>query len=165
MTTVTFQGNPLKIGGELPSVGSQAPDFDLVKGDLSSLKLIDLAGKKVILNIFPSIDTPTCATATKKFNEKVSKHSDVVIVCVSVDLPFAQGRFCAAEGLDKIIPVSAFRNDDFGKDYGVVITDGPLAGLFSRAIVLIDESGQVVYTEHVSELGDEPNYDAVLGVL
>ena len=165
MTTVTFQGNPLNIHGELPSVGSQAPDFDLVKGDLSSLKLGDLAGKKVILNIFPSIDTPTCATATKKFNEKASEHSDVVIVCVSVDLPFAQGRFCAAEGLDKVIPVSAFRNDDFGKDYGVVITDGPLAGLFSRAIVLIDESGQVVYTEHVSEVADEPNYDAVLGAL
>ena len=165
MTTVTFQGNPLKIGGELPSVGSLAPDFELVKGDLSSLKLTDLAGKKVILNIFPSMDTPTCATATKKFNEKVSKHSNVVIVCASVDLPFAQGRFCAAEGLDKVIPVSAFRNDDFGKDYGVIITDGPLTGLFSRAIVLIDESGQVVYTEHVSELGDEPNYDAVFGVL
>jgi thioredoxin-dependent peroxiredoxin len=163
MTTVTFKGNPLSIHGELPSVGSQAPDFDLVKGDLSSLKLGDLAGKKVILNIFPSIDTPTCSTSTKKFNEKASEHENVVILCVSVDLPFAQGRFCAAEELDKVIPVSAFRNDDFGKDYGVVIADGPLAGLFSRAIVLIDESGKVIYTEHVSELGDEPNYGAVLG--
>ena len=162
MTNLTFQGNPLKIHHELPKVGSKAPNFCLVKGDLSEVKLSDLAGKKVILNIFASIDTPTCATSTKKFHEKAADKNNLEILCISMDLPFAQGRFCSAEKIDGVMAVSAFRNHEFGKDYGVVITEGPLAGLFSRAVVLINENGEIEYTEHVSELADEPSYDAVL---
>ena len=165
MTNLTFQGNPLKIHGKLPNIGDTAPNFSLVKGDLSDIKLSDLSGKKVILNIFPSIDTPTCANSTKAFNKKASEYNNIEILCVSMDLPFAQGRFCAAEGIKEVKTVSAFRNPEFGKDYGVIITEGPLAGLFSRAVVLIDENGSIAYTEHVSELADEPNYDAVLKLL
>ena len=166
MTNLTFQGKPLKIYHELPKVGSKAPDFRLVKKDLSELKLSDLAGKKVLLNIFPSIETQTCAASTKKFNEKYSEHSNTQILCISMDLPFALEGFCQQECIDDgIIPLSAFRNHEFGKDYGVLITEGPLAGLLSRAVVLINEKGEIEYTQHVSELSDEPNYDAVLKLI
>ena len=162
MTKITFQGNPLNIAGSLPNIGSKAPNFDLVGDDLSSITLNSLKGKKVLLNIFASIDTPTCAIATKKFNDDAAKHSDLVVLCVSVDLPFALARFSQENNLSHIKNASAFRDKNFGKDYGVEIIDGPLKGILSRAVVLIDANGSVIYTEHVSELADEPNYSAVL---
>ena len=155
----------MTLAGELPAVGSQAPDFLLTGTDLTDKGLKDYAGKKVILNIFPSIDTPVCATSTKKFNGEADKLSNVAILCVSQDMPFAHGRFCGAEGLEKVIPLSSLRNDDFGKKYGVRLMDGPLAGLFARAIVVLDASGKVVYTELVPDIGQEPNYDAALAAV
>lgn len=165
MAKVTFKDNPVTLAGELPAVGSQAPDFLLTGTDLTDKGLKDYAGKKVILNIFPSIDTPVCATSTKKFNGEADKLSNVAILCVSQDMPFAHGRFCGAEGLEKVIPLSSLRNDDFGKKYGVRLMDGPLAGLFARAIVVLDASGKVVYTELVPDIGQEPNYDAALAAV
>jgi thiol peroxidase len=165
MATITLKGNPVNTIGNLPSKSSQAPAFTLTKTDLSELSLKDLAGQFVILNIFPSLDTPTCATSTRKFNTEANKLKNTQILCVSMDLPFAQKRFCAAEGLDKVVPVSAFRHPEFGDAYGVKITDGPLAGLLSRAVVVIDPQGKVIYTEQVAEIADEPNYAAALAVL
>lgn len=165
MATVTLQGNEFNTAGELPVVGSNAPAFTALKTDLSECALSDLAGKKVVLNIFPSIDTGVCAASTRRFNEEASKLDNTVVVCVSVDLPFALGRFCGAEGLENVVPVSVFRNPEFGTGYGVAIVDGPLAGLLSRAVVIVDESGKVVYTEQVAETTDEPNYEAALAAL
>ncbi len=165
MAKVTFKDNPVTLAGELPGVGSQAPDFLLTGTDLTDKSLKDYAGKKVILNIFPSIDTPVCATSTRKFNGEADKLSNVAILCVSQDMPFANGRFCGAEGLEKVIPLSSLRNDDFGKKYGVRLMDGPLAGLFARAIVVLDASGKVVYTELVPDIGQEPNYNAALAAI
>lgn len=162
MTTITLQGNPIHTQGELPKLGNPAPNFTLTKTDLSEISLNDLAGQTIILNIFPSLDTPTCATSVRKFNEYAAKLNNVAILCVSVDLPFAQSRFCGAEGLDKVIPVSAFRHPEFADNYGVAITDSKLAGLFSRAIVIIDAQGKVIYTQQVPELSAEPDYDAAL---
>ena len=162
MAKVTFKNNPVALAGELPAVGSPAPDFLLTGTDLADKRLKDFAGKKVILNIFPSIDTPVCAASTRKFNGEADKLDNAAILCVSVDLPFAHGRFCGAEGLSKVVPLSALRNDDFEKKYGVRLMDGPLAGLFARAIVVLDESGKVVYTELVPDIGHEPNYEAAL---
>ena len=165
MASITLKGNPVSTAGELPATGSQAPGFSGVKSDLSACSLQDLAGKKVILNIFPSIDTGVCAASTHRFNQEAQSLDNTVVLCISVDLPFALGRFCGAEGLDDVIPVSVFRNPEFGSGYGVTITDGPLAGLLSRAVVVIDESGTVAYTEQVPEITQEPDYEAALSAL
>ncbi|GAB2521007.1 thiol peroxidase [Microbulbifer agarilyticus] len=164
MAKVTLKGNPVDTLGELPQVGSTAPAFTLVQGDLSGLTLQDLAGKRVVLNIFPSVDTPTCATSVRTFNEQVSALENTVVVCVSADLPFAMTRFCGAEGIANVKLGSTFRSS-FGSDYGVAFASGPLAGLLSRAVVVIDEAGKVIYTEQVAETADEPNYDGVTAVL
>jgi thioredoxin-dependent peroxiredoxin len=165
MAQVTLQGNAFNTSGNLPSVGSIAPAFELVKNDLSSQVLSDLKGKKVVLNIFPSLDTAVCAASVRKFNVEAAKKDNTVVLGVSKDLPFASGRFCAAEGIENVTTVSAFRDAKFGADYGVQIVDGPLAGLFARSIVVIDENGKVIYNELVPETVNEPNYDAALAVL
>ena len=161
MASVTLKGNPFNTVGNLPAVGTAAPNFTLVKGDLSSVSLTDFLGKKVILNIFPSVDTGTCAQSVRNFNAKAASLENTEILCISKDLPFAQNRFCGAEGIDKVHTLSDFRSQ-FGNDYGVSFSNGPLEGLLSRAIVVIDEMGIVVYTEQVSETVDEPNYDLAL---
>lgn len=162
MATITLKGNPWNTLGELPKTGTKAPNFKLTKNDLANVTLEDFKGKKVVLNIFPSIDTPVCATSVKKFNERAGTLKNTVVLCVSQDLPFAHKRFCSAEGIEKVITVSAFRDPHFGKNYGVAITDGPLAGLFARAIAVIDETGKIAYTELVPEIAQEPNYEACL---
>ncbi len=164
MATVTLKGNPFNTNGDLPASGSQAPDFKLVKTDLSEVSKADLAGKRVVLNIFPSVDTPTCATSVRTFNAEASKLDNTVVVCASQDLPFALGRFCGAEGLSNVIPASAFRSD-FASAYGVKLVDGPLAGLTARAVVVLDTDGKVLHTELVSEVAHEPNYAAALKAL
>ncbi|QJR79816.1 thiol peroxidase [Alteromonas pelagimontana] len=164
MATVTLKGNPLETVGELPEKGSNAPGFTLVKADLSTVSLDELKGKRVILNIFPSIDTGTCAMSVRKFNEKASSVENTQVVCVSADLPFAAGRFCGAEGIENVVTASTFRSD-FGKAYGVEFSTGPLTGLLSRAVVVLDTDGKVVYTEQVKETADEPDYDAALAAL
>ncbi len=165
MSIVSLGGNPAHTSGELPPVGTEAPTFSLVKGDLSLISNSDLAGKKVVLNIFPSVDTPTCATSVRKFNAAASTLENTVVLCVSADLPFAQGRFCGAEGLANVVTASSFRSPAFGADYGVTMTDTVLQGLLARAVVVLDESGKVVHTELVSEIAHEPNYDAALEAL
>lgn len=164
MASVTFQGNTVSTTGELPKVGEMAPDFTLVKADLSEVTLSSLAGKNVVLNIFPSIDTGTCATSVRKFNEKASDLDNTVVICVSADLPFAAGRFCGAEGIENVITGSTFRST-FGSDYGVTFTSAPLTGLLSRSVVVINADGNVIYTEQVAETTEEPNYDAALAAL
>ncbi len=163
MATITLKGNPVETSGNLPAVGSQAPDFTLVKTDLSEATLSDYRGSKLVLNIFPSVDTPTCATSVRTFNKRAAD-TGVNVLCVSADLPFAAARFCGAEGIDKVAAASSFRSD-FGNAYGQTITTGPLAGILARAVVVIDENGKVLHTEQVSEIADEPNYDAALKAL
>jgi len=165
MTTITLKGAEIHTNGELPAVGSQAPDFHLVDVELGDRRLADYAGKKKLLNIVPSLDTPVCATSTKKFNATAAGRDDVVVLIVSADLPFAQGRFCSAEGTDKVIPLAMMRSRNFAKDYGVLIEDGPLAGITARAVVVIDENDTVVYTEMVPEIAQEPDYEAALAAL
>ena len=165
MAQITHAGNPIHTNGELPKVGSAAPDFKLQDADLKDLSLADFKGKKKLLNIVPSLDTPTCALSTKKFNEQATKHGDTVILIVSADLPFAQKRFCSAENTDKVKTLSTMRSRNFSKDYGVLITDGLLAGITARAVVVIDENDKVVYTELVPEIKQEPNYDKALAAL
>jgi thioredoxin-dependent peroxiredoxin len=165
MATITLNGDALQTVGDLPAVGTKAPGFTLVKTDLSEVNLSDLSGKKVILNIFPSLDTDVCAASVRRFNEEASGMDNTVVLCISADLPFAQGRFCGAEGLDNVVPASTFRAPGFGDDYGVTITTGPLTGLLSRAVVVIDGDGQVVYTEQVPEIVQEPDYEAELKAL
>ena len=165
MATITLKGNPIHTCGQLPTVGSQAPDFVLTKTDLADVSLKDFAGKRIVLNIFPSIDTSVCATSVRKFNAEAGNLKNTVMLCVSLDLPFAHGRFCGAEGLNNVISVSELRNRVFGEAYGVRIIDGPLAGLLSRAVVIIDEKGKVKYTEQVPEIAQEPNYAAALKAL
>ena len=165
MALITLKGNPVSTIGELPSVSSDAPAFSAVKTDLSECSLSDFAGKKVVLNVFPSIDTGICAASTRRFNQEAGNLDNTVVLCVSADLPFALGRFCGAEGLDNVVPVSVFRNPEFGSSYGATIADGPLAGLMSRAVVVIDESGKVAYTEQVPEIAQEPNYEEALAAL
>lgn len=165
MATVTLKGNPFNTSGNLPTVGSNAPAFELVKNDLGNLSLSELKGKKVVLNIFPSLDTATCATSVRKFNVDAAKKDNVVVLGISKDLPFASGRFCSTEGIDKVVTLSAFRDSAFGAAYGVQIVDGPLAGLFARSVVVIDENGKVAYTELVPETVNEPNYEAALAAL
>lgn len=164
MATVTLQGNKMSTVGELPANGSQAPEFTLVKPDLSDVSLSELKGKNVVLNIFPSIDTGTCAASVRAFNEKATQLENTVVVCVSADLPFAAARFCGAEGIENVVTGSSFRSS-FGNDYGVTFTDGPLAGLLSRSVVVINASGEVVYTQQVAETADEPDYEAALNAL
>ena len=165
MASITLGGNPINTNGELPKVGSTAPEFQLVKNDLSVASLADFAGKKLVLNIFPSIDTGTCATSVRTFNAKASALENTTVLCISRDLPFAQKRFCGAEGLENVENLSDFKSGDFGKIFGLEIVDGPLAGLHSRAVVILDENGVVKYTEQVSEIADEPNYEAALAAL
>ncbi len=165
MATVTLHGNAAQTNGELPAVGGAAPDFRLVDGELNDISLADYGGKKKLLNIVPSLDTPTCAISTKKFNDHAKSRDDVVVLVVSADLPFAQGRFCSAEGIDNVVPLSMMRSRNFAKDYGVLITDGPLAGITARAVVVLDGNNQVVYTQLVPEIADEPDYEAALAVL
>ena len=162
MATITLRGNPIETSGTLPAVGASGPDFSLIKQDMTRVSLKDFPGKKV-LNIFPSIDTPVCATSVRKFNELASKKG-VTVLCIAEDLPFALKRFCGAENLDKVTPLSAFRST-FGKDYGVEMTSGPLAGLHSRAVVVLDENNKVIHSEQVPEIAQEPNYEAALAKL
>ena len=164
MASVTFQGNAVTTVGELPEVGQPAPGFTLVKADLGEVTLEELSGKRVILNIFPSIDTGTCATSVRKFNEEASKLENTQVICVSADLPFAAGRFCGAEGIENVITGSTFRSS-FGEDYGVTFSSTPLTGLLSRSVVVIDADGSVLYTEQVAEATEEPNYEAAVAVL
>lgn len=165
MATITLKGSPINTNGELPAVGAAAPDFHLTRGDLDDVSLADYAGKKKLLNIVPSLDTPVCATSTKKFNEYAKGRDDVVMLIVSADLPFAQDRFCTGEKLDNVVPVSMMRSRNFAKDYGVLITDGPLAGITARALVVIDENDKVIYTEMVPEIAQEPDYEKALAAL
>ena len=165
MALVTLGGNPVHTSGELPKVGSKLSDFKLVKTDLSVATLGDFAGKKLVLNIFPSVDTGTCATSVRKFNESAGNLKNTNVLCISRDLPFAQKRFCGAEGLENVINLSDFPEGSFGKENGLEITDGPLSGLHSRVIIVVDENGIITHTEQVSEIADEPNYEAALAVL
>lgn len=162
MATISLEGNDIHTVGELPAPGSDAPAFTLTNKDLGETALDDYAGMKVVLNIFPSIDTGVCAESTRRFNAAASSLDNTAVLCVSADLPFALSRFCGAENLDNVITLSTFRNPEFGDDYGVRIADGPLAGLMSRAVVIIDENGKVVYNEQVPEIVQEPDYDAAL---
>jgi thiol peroxidase len=164
MATVNLGGNPVNTIGELPAIGSSAPSFTLIGADLGEVTADAFAGKKVVLNIFPSIDTPTCATSVRQFNERVAGRDDAVVVCISEDLPFAQNRFCGSEGISNVLTASSFRSD-FGSTYGVELVDGKLAGLLSRAVVVLDESGKVVHSELVAEIANEPDYDAALNAL
>ena len=164
MATVTRKGEPVETIGELPAVGKKAPTFALAAKDLSDLTLESLRGKTVILNIFPSIDTPTCATSVRTFNAKAANMENTVVLCVSADLPFAMNRFCGAEGIENVLVGSTFRSS-FGKDYGATITTGALTGLLSRAIVVVGSDGMVKYTEQVPEISQEPDYEAVLSSL
>lgn len=165
MSTITLGGNPVHTSGELPKIGTQLADFKLVKNDLSIATLADFAGKRVVLNIFPSIDTGTCAASVRKFNETAANLTNTVVLCISRDLPFAQKRFCGTEGIDNVISLSDFQDGSFGKTNGLEITDGVLAGLHSRAVIVIDEKGTILYTEQVQEIANEPNYEAALAVL
>ncbi len=162
MAKITLEGAPVETIGELPGVNTMAPNFRLAKTDFSDVTLKDFAGRRIILNIFLGIDTEVCATSVRRFNAAASKMENTVVLCISADLPYAHKRFCAADGLDQVIPLSVFRSPRFGKDYGVEITGGPLAGLLSRAIVVIDESGKIIYTEQVPEISQEPDYAAAL---
>lgn len=164
MASVTFQGNTVTTKGQLPEIGTAAPDFTLVKADLGEVTLSELAGKNVVLNIFPSIDTGTCAMSVRKFNEEAAKLDNTTVICVSADLPFAAGRFCGAEGIENVLTGSTFRSS-FGDDYGVTFESAPLTGLLSRSVVVIDTEGKVVYTEQVAETTGEPNYDAAISAL
>ena len=161
---MTFHGSPVHSVGELPAVGSYTPAFELVGADLGPVSSESLSGRRVVLNIFPSVDTGVCATSVREFNKRASGLANTVVVCVSKDLPFAQTRFCGAEGLDDVVTASAFRSG-FGEDYGVALADGPLAGLLSRAVVVIDADGTVLYTQQVPEIGEEPDYEAAVAAL
>jgi thiol peroxidase len=164
MAEVTLGGNPVHTVGELPEIGTKAPDFSVTAGNLGEITRDELAGKKVVLNIFPSIDTPTCAASVRHFNESASSLDNTVVLCVSADLPFAQTRFCGAEGLTNVQTGSTFRSN-FGQQYGVTLADGRLSGLLARSVVVLDETGTVIHTELVPDIANEPNYDSALGAL
>ncbi len=165
MSTITLGGNPINTSGELPKIGSQLADFKLIKTDLSIATLADYTGKKVVFNIFPSIDTGTCAASVRKFNTTAANLNNTVVLCISRDLPFAQKRFCGAEGIENVENLSDFKDGSFGKNNGLEITDGVLSGLHSRVVIVIDEKGTILHTEQVNEIADEPNYEAALAVL
>lgn len=162
MAKITLKGAPVNTSGNLPQKGSKAPDFTLVKSDLGNLSLSELKGKKIILNIFPSLDTSTCATSVRKFNKLAAGKANTIVLAISKDLPFAHGRFCTTEGITNVVTLSGFRDTSFGKAYGIDIIDGPLAGLYARSIVVVDETGKVVHTQLIPEIVDEPGYDAAL---
>jgi thiol peroxidase len=165
MAKITLGGNPINTSSELPKTGTKLVDFKLVKSDLSTATLNDFSGRRLVLNIFPSIDTGTCATSVRKFNESASKLENTTVLCISKDLPFAQKRFCGAEGIENVINLSDFKDGSFGKINGLEIVDGPLAGLHSRVVIVADENGTILHTEQVAEIADEPNYEAALAVL
>ena len=162
MATITLEGNEIHTVGELPAIGSDAPAFTLTNADMGAASLADYSGKKIILNIFPSIDTGVCAESTRRFNTAASSLDNTVVLCISADLPFALSRFCGAENLNNVVTLSTFRNPEFGDAYGVRIADGPIAGLMSRSVVIVDEKGKVIHTEQVPEIVQEPDYDAAL---
>lgn len=165
MTTIYFKGIPCHIYGELPTIGKRAPSFKLVGKDLNDIKSMELLGRRVLLNIFPSFDTGVCAMSVRRFNEEATKLKNTVVLCVSMDLPFAASRFCAAEGIENVFTASAFRSTMFSQKYGMQLIDGPIEGLFARSIVVIDENGIVKYTQLVEEITDEPNYSAAIAAL
>lgn len=165
MSTVTLHGNPVRVDGVIASVGQAAPAFSLVSGKLADTTLASFGSQRKVLNIFPSVDTPTCATSVRKFNSQVSALENTVVLCISADLPFAQARFCGAEGLDKVVNLSTLRGGEFLKDYGVAIAEGPLAGLAARAVVVLDADNKVLHSELVAEIGDEPDYAAAIAAL
>jgi thiol peroxidase len=165
MATLTFKGSPIHTSGELPIVGRPCPPFSLTCADLSEVSLVDLEGKRVILNIFPSLDTAICAKGVRTFNARSSEVPNMVVLCVSQDLPFAQERFCKSEGITDVVPVSTFRHPEFGSDFGVTMLDGPLCGLLARALVVLDENGTIVHTELVPELACEADYDGALDII
>jgi thioredoxin-dependent peroxiredoxin len=165
MTTVTLQGNPFRVDGSLPAVGSTAPALNLTNGELADVTLANFAGKRKVLNIVPSLDTPTCATSTRKFNESAASLQNTVVLVISADLPFAAGRFCATEGLKNVTHLSTFRHPEFMQAWGVRLAEGPLVGVTARAVVVLDENDKVLYTQLVPEIADEPNYTAALKAL
>lgn len=165
MSQITLGGQAVNTIGNLPALKTKAAAFTLVKQDLSELSLSDFKGKNVVLNIFPSLDTSTCAASVRRFNKEAASLSNTVVLAISADLPFAAGRFCTAEGIENVVPVSVFRNEAFGKDYGVLLIDGPLKGLLARSLVVLNPEGEVLFTELVSEIKNEPNYEAALAVL
>jgi thiol peroxidase len=165
MAQITFRGTPVHTSGSLPKAGDQAPDLSLTKPDLAQVTLSELKGKRVVLNIFPSIDTPVCATSVRKFNEEAAKLKNAVVLCISRDLPFAHKRFCAAEGLNNVVTASEYKDSKFSDAYGVKMVDGPLAGLHSRAVVVVDENSKVIHSEQVPEIGQEPDYARALAAL
>ena len=165
MAKITLHGNEINTNGDLPAIGEQAPAFSLVNSELADVGLDNYSGKKKLLNIVPSLDTPTCALSTKKFNDSAASREGTVFLMISADLPFAMSRFCSAEGTENVVSLSMMRSRKFAKDYGVLIEDGPLAGITARAIVVIDENDKVIHTELVSEIADEPNYNAALALL
>lgn len=165
MAEITLKGNKIHTAGQLPAVGAPAPDFKLTKGDLSDVSLAAFAGKRLVLNIVPSLDTGVCAASARRFNQEAAALADTVVLTVSNDLPFAQSRFCAAEGLKNVVTLSQLRDREFGRAYGAAIVDGPLAGLLSRAVVVVDRQGKVAYTEQVPEIVQEPDYEAALAAV
>ena len=165
MAKVTFQGSPVTTSGELPAVGTMAPRFGGARGDLSVLHLPDLLGKRVVINFFPSLDTPVCAASVRRFNKEAAALPDTVVLCVSKDLPFAQSRFCTTEGIENVVALSVFRCKCIDEKYGITLTDGPLRGLLARAVVVVDETGKIVYEQLVDEITHEPDYEAALAVL
>jgi len=165
MTTITLQGNQTNTNGELPKIGDNAPDFVLVNSDMEDISLITYQGKKKLLSIVPSLDTPVCAVSTKKFDQLAKEKTDILFITISADLPFAMSRFCKTENLDNVITLSMMRSRNFAKDYGVLITDGPLAGITARAIVVLNEENIVTHSELVPEIANEPDYDAALKLL
>ncbi|NEX11403.1 lipid hydroperoxide peroxidase [Prosthecochloris sp. ZM] len=162
MAEITLKGNPVNTVGSLPQTGAAAPVFTLVKADLSEASLADFSGKRVVLNIFPSLDTPVCAASVRRFNLEAANVPNTVVLCISADLPFAHKRFCEVEGIDNVVSLSVFRSPEFGLDYGVTIADGPLKGILSRAVIIVDESGKVTYSQQVPEITIEPDYEAAL---
>lgn len=165
MANITLKGNPIQTLGELPAKGSKAPDFELIKNDLSKATLKDFQGSRLVLNIFPSLDTGTCAASVRRFNKEAAELNNTKVLCISRDLPFAQARFCGAEGLNNVITLSDFATHQFGKDYQLEITTGPLAHLLSRSVIVLDENHQVIYTQQVPEIVDEPDYEPALALL
>lgn len=165
METVYFMGTPCHTYGNIPAPGSKAPCFNLAGKDLSDVTCRDFPGKRIVLNVFPSLDTPVCAASVRRFNVLASTVKNVAVVCVSMDLPFAMGRFCVAEGIENVVPASAFRSPDFAHDYGLLLVDGPLAGLLTRAVIILDEDRNVIYSDLVEEITHEPDYDGAIAVL
>jgi thioredoxin-dependent peroxiredoxin len=165
MAQITFKGNPLQTAGTLPAIGTDAPDFTVIKQDRSPISLKELRGKKVILNIFPSLDTAVCATSVRRFNVEAAKLDNTIVLCISRDLPFAHKRFCVAEGIENVLTGSEYKDSSFSDAYGVRILEGPLAGLHSRAVIIVNEQGKISYTEQVADIAQEPDYDKALAAL